>query len=486
MSATASASSSDRSHRQVWRFVLLIHRYLGIGIGLLVLLWCSSGIIMMYVQYPELTRAEQLAGLDPLLISDDCCRSPERIQDAALAVAVFSVEAGVDGLLMRLVLTDDARLVLDLQTGRLFDHWAAADLDAFGRRYATNHELSAPMDSIPVDRDQWTVHARFNTHRPLEKFTNLDGEEWYVSSLTGEVVQGTTFYERFWNWPGAVTHWLYPTALRQHTGVWAQVVIWLTIISLFLTVTGIAIGIKHYRWRGDRRRSPYSGWSLWHHYAGLLFGLMTLIWLASGLLSMNPWGMLEGRSIAAERQVLNGRTQTLGEAAAVLRSVINHVPADTVRLASAPWLGEQYFVAWSAAGVPTRLSGDGPVEPLSAADVHEAVVRLNIGANSIDRLEGGDNYYFGHHDDMDLPVFRILTSESERFYLSVASGVLVAHYDESRLWYRWLFEGLHRGDFAPILRTRPLWDLIMLLMLGGVAVGVATGVYLGWRRVGPG
>ena len=47
----------------------------------------------------------------------------------------------------------------------------------------------------------------------------------------------------------------------------------------------------------------------------------------------------------------------------------------------------------------------------------------------------------------------------------------------------WLFEGLHRMDFAASLRARPVWDIAMIvLMLGGLAVG-ATGVYLAIRRI---
>ena len=129
---------------------------------------------------------------------------------------------------------------------------------------------------------------------PLFHFAMDDspGTELYVSSATGEVVQMTTFRQRFLNWMGAVIHWLYPTALRQHTGVWLQVVIWLTIASLFLTFVGIYIGLRQYKTRRNGRRSPYRGWALWHHYAGLVFGLFTLTWLISGLFSVNAFGAL--------------------------------------------------------------------------------------------------------------------------------------------------------------------------------------------------
>ena len=51
MSVIASASSARRV-QSAWRWVLLTHRWLGILVGLIVLLWCLSGVIMMYVRYP--------------------------------------------------------------------------------------------------------------------------------------------------------------------------------------------------------------------------------------------------------------------------------------------------------------------------------------------------------------------------------------------------------------------------------------------------
>ena len=116
----------------------------------------------------------------------------------------------------------------------------------------------------------------------------------------------TTFRQRFLNWMGAVIHWLYPTALRQHTDVWLQVVIWLTIVSLFLTIIGVYIGLRQFGTRHNSRPSPYRGWALWHHYAGLVFGLFTLTWLTSGLFSVNPFGALEGREFHDEHQRLKG------------------------------------------------------------------------------------------------------------------------------------------------------------------------------------
>ena len=69
MQATVSASevsrgSSPEASRgsRLWRLTILVHRYLGIGLGILVFLWCTSGIIMMY-------DADLAVGVDYLPLS---------------------------------------------------------------------------------------------------------------------------------------------------------------------------------------------------------------------------------------------------------------------------------------------------------------------------------------------------------------------------------------------------------------------------------
>jgi hypothetical protein len=44
----------------------------------------------------------------------------------------------------------------------------------------------------------------------------------------------------------------------------------------------------------------------WHHVAGLLFGLVTLTWVFSGLMSMNPWKIFDGPGVRPDASVLAG------------------------------------------------------------------------------------------------------------------------------------------------------------------------------------
>src|SRR5262249_48827047 len=79
---------------------------------------------------------------------------------------------------------------------------------------------------------------------------------------------------------------------------------------------------------------------------------------------------------------------------------------------------------------------------------------------------------FRRRDAFVLPVYRVIVNDAERtrYYLDPASGALIQRTDANGRWHRWLFGALHRFDF-PLLRGRPLWDVIvLLLMLGGTAV----------------
>ena len=64
---------------------------------------------------------------------------------------------------------------------------------------------------------------------------------------------------------------------------------------------------------GIPSHSPYTGWMKWHHYAGLLFGVFTITWVFSGLVSLDvipgiresrysPQQIAEGCSLGSGRR----------------------------------------------------------------------------------------------------------------------------------------------------------------------------------------
>lgn len=96
-----------------------------------------------------------------------------------------------------------------------------------------------------IDMDQWTVTASLNPFRPLHRVALHDGAgtELYISDVTSQVVRDSDCRERFWNWLGSTIHWIYPVQLRQHTELWVQVIIWLSLIGIVSILSGIWIGV---------------------------------------------------------------------------------------------------------------------------------------------------------------------------------------------------------------------------------------------------
>src|SRR5712671_1709893 len=109
------------------RVLILIHRYLGIAIGLVMALWCASGFVMMYVGYPALDRAQRLDALAPIAWQNCCAYSKIA---TALGVDVFdnfSVERVGERTVLRVAQSRGARRAFDLVTGDAIDSFDRVD-----------------------------------------------------------------------------------------------------------------------------------------------------------------------------------------------------------------------------------------------------------------------------------------------------------------------------------------------------------------------
>ncbi|MEX2132153.1 MAG: hypothetical protein WD772_11785, partial [Pseudohongiellaceae bacterium] len=342
-----------------------------------------------------------------------------------------------------------------------------------------------------MHNDQWTVYGAYNPLRPLYKFQveDHDNSEFYISSRSGELIQLTTSEQRLWGYLGAVIHWLYPTLLRQHTAVWSQVVIWLTILGIFLTATGLYIGIKQFRRRQSGRLSPYTGINLYHHYFGLVFGILTLSWVFSGLFSMNPWGALEGEGAALETERLQGRNLVWDEIDQLITALAAREDlAQNLRLEIFVQAGEPVVISYGEDAERIRLDWQTlQPERLTEDRLSQLAKRIQPGQEiaAAGLISEPDAYYYSHHVVREFPVYRVIMDDPQqhRYYLSPVTGQLIHKVDQELRWYRWLFYGVHRGDFTVWSRSRPLWDLFMLIFLGGVTLVCGSGCYMALRRL---
>src|SRR5262249_49432516 len=381
-------------------------------VGILMLIWFASGIVMMYVGFPRLTEQERISALSPIPWQACCpvANGPIPGDQQFYRVQIENL-LGVPVLRLRRPPRPDA--VIDLAQGagiRPFDiaYTQAIVLDALARIIGP----AAVVSAATIDEDQWTV-GRYRRDRPLHRFTFDDPERStiYISSTTGQIVLRTVATQRFWNWLGAIPHWFYLTALRSDGPLWSQIVIWVSILGTFLTVLGLYIGIAQFRHSTDGKFSPYRGLFYWHHLSGLVFGIFTLTFVVSGLVSMNPWGFLEGAGGAGEIGRLEGPLPTWGEVRGSLAALQGR-PVHAVSLTTAPLGGKLFWLATDADGTLTRLDASGNAAPLSEPELAAAAERI-AGANGISAqgmLQEEDAYYFRHHDEIVLPVYRLIAN----------------------------------------------------------------------------
>src|SRR5438876_1051100 len=164
-----------------------MHRWLGVGLCALFLLWFASGVGMMYWDFPAVTpgdRLERAASLDPATIRV----SPEE------ALAALEADRAPAGIRLN---TFDGRPVYRFRIGRE-DTLVYADTGeppGIVSRALMDRVASAwtgrPLDAARVEAtsavDQWTVQGPLRTLRPMWKYSWPNGEQVYVAQRTGEV-----------------------------------------------------------------------------------------------------------------------------------------------------------------------------------------------------------------------------------------------------------------------------------------------------------
>ena len=482
----------------MFRTLVLVHRYVGIAVGLLMAMWCLSGIVMMYVPYPQLTDEQRTAGLEAIEWKGCCdfgrstsaAPAPGPISDNTV-VSSFQVEMLGGRPVLRTVLAGSGRRLIDLRSGAMIESISDDDALQVATRLAKSMDVTAPAQAVGlILRDQWTVGTS-RGERPVHRFAFDDPARTvlYVSNASGKAIQVTHSSQRFWNWLGSVPHWIYPTVLRQYPAAWTQVVVWTSLIGSFLAATGLYLGIKELRRRANGKlASPHRGLMYWHHVPGLIFGVLVLSWVLSGLFSMNPWGMMETQGIGEDMELLSGEPPRWSEVRGLIGAVATRAPGGMRALNAASFGGNLFAIATMSSGERVRLDADGMPKPLGKAELDAAAKRLQLDSTHVEwsQLDTEDTYHYGSpRQPAMLPVVRIVTggAQAVRYYLDPVSGRLVNKIDSGGRSYRWWHSALHTFDFSTITRTEWFRNGLMLPLLLGAALVCATGTWLGIRRL---
>lgn len=505
------------------RLVILCHRWLGIPLSVLFVVWIVSGVVMMYAGgMPQLDaelRLERLAPIDLAAVRLTPAEAAER-------GGVFAGAPGTTTLL-----TVAGRPAYRFGTGAYAttvfadDGEVLAPLDAEASRSIAATFLGIPPADVRFVRtvtqpDQWTLTEV--RELPLHKLEVDDaaGTEVYVSPQRAEVVLVTTTRTRALAWAGTIPHWFYFTALRTNQPLWYSSVVGASAFACVLAALGLVLAVT--QWRRSRPFSlaasiRYRGWMRWHYILGAVFGVFALTWAFSGLMSMEPFDWTNERGLAVPRNALAGGQLDLdafGRIDAAQWSALlggrNLKELELVRIHDAP-----YYVARTAPEKPAeeilrrerlhqpynvagrRLSAELLVaastmsirgEPFSTDEILRRLALVlpdDVHATSASTLHDYDDYYYSRAGRLPLPVLRIELDDPLETWLYVdpfKSRIVSEVHRLSRV-ERWLFNGLHSFDFSFWHGRRPLWDIGMILLSAGALASSGIGLVLGCRRL---
>lgn len=463
------------------RALYLTHRWLGIGMGLLMASWCLSGIVMLWHTWPQpdeqaLSHIPAAIQWPPPLLDLHDLNKEKRFQ-------AFRVSMAGREPVLTLYPESGHAFALDLRTGRA-GRIPPADAASSAARYAkaTGAQGLPLYDGLTTD-DQWVLdtHGRDDGFYRFV-FPEANHTQVYVSSVTGDVMQATTRTTRLWAWAGAIPHWLYPAVLRKHPFLWQQVVIVLSGTGVFLTVTGIWVGILRLRRRPPF--TPYRGWQFLHHISGTVFGLFALLWVTTGFLTMSPGGLFQSDPNAIRTLRVTG-TMTGANIQTLLTRLATAAPPGWIGVKTA-LLGGHVFIQAETPFGPQRLDETLSPAPLTQEQLTRLLRPAGLlkTAEDLTFLTSPDAYYFSRPTHKrPLPVWRAQATDGTLIYLDGPSGMVQAILDQPARQSRWLVYGFHDLDFWPWLRASLTHWAIALPLLCGVACVFLSGVLIGLQRL---
>lgn len=504
------------------RLLFLIHRWVGVGLALLMSLWFFSGLVILYSVQLNQNRAQQLAHAELLQPEDGWLslgeawqrsgaeRKPESKPDAKPIPATLTEARLVRRAGQPQWLVDDSagrRFAISASHGTLLATSAAtaAQIAAHWVNGADSAQATPVRFVETVERPM--IVRNQDGLRPFHRFAVDDGlgSELYISARSGDVVHASTRVERGFYWAGNWLHLFRFLDLTSAGEARGEILMWSVIAAFVACLTGLVIGWL--RWRpgvfgkatyGEGRVHPYRQfWFRWHFWAGLVGGTFALLWALSGFFNGNTW------------KLFTPATPSHGELA---RFYGSGLPA-TMRDWKPEPLGEQASqvveLSWRRLGneaVLLAYTRNGQRQALTTAlpkfNKFSQFSQFSDGALSYAarRMAGAslpttqqllteyDGYYYPRQGrgtmDRPLPVMRIEIDDAAGtcFYIDPADGRLLLRQDQSRRAYRWLFNALHYWDIG-WLHVRPLWDAWMLAWIGFGLVLSVSSLVLGWRRL---
>jgi len=473
-----------------FKYVYEVHHYLGTFFFGMFLIWFLSGFVMMYRSFPFLSQNDRIERNETITQKGDYLPHPTTVfseyqQESSNTLRINTI---LGAPVYHLVTTDDKFISRFAHTGKTIKI-----NEPLAIRIARNFSgISSRAEVTILNKvDQWIPRLKYAKHLPVYKVSFEDQASTFVhiSSKTGEVISNTSFSDRTWAWMGAIPHWIYLKEIRIRKTLWSQLCMWLSAFGFIVALSGIITGIARYRKKPKAKFKRFKNkWYNIHYYGGLTFGLFVCTWVFSGFMSMSPFNWSNDSTLSEkESQLWHGRTNSL-------ENITDKEWGNFQQSIQGKAIKETHFSTFSGKLFSTQFVADATksiclshiiYEP-SETDMSQQInglVKLD-SVVSITQMKSYDNYYYDRHNNKKLPVFKATTNNQIAYYIDPSNGKMLLRTDITNKLERWLYHGLHSLDFRFLTNNRPLWDIIMIiLLLGGTTVCVtATGLGIKFMR----
>ena len=465
---------------QFRKWLILIHRYLGIALSLLFVMWFVSGIAMIFARgMPNLTpdvRLQRLRALDfaAIKVSPSEAAGKAQLDRAPARAALLTI---MDRPAYQF--SSRGTITVFADNGAVLEEVGQAQAMKIASSFMNLPEAKLHYAGELLEPDQWTLEDRRSL--PAHKIAVDDDAhtELYVSEESAEVALLTTRGTRAFAWVAAIPHWMYFAPLRSNGPVWRQVVLWTSGIGAVLALLGIVLAFTQYSTR-------YVGLMRWHYITGAVFGVFSLTWVFSGLLSMEPFFWASGGGTGNRiPQALRGGTLDLSRFPKLPEPGGGIKELEFLRIQ-----GEHYFLARGATPEPSLVSADSFQIRRDSFSTDSLLTRVKQGnpdaqiAEST-MLSGYDSYYHATERKPPLPVLRVKFADPDAtwFYIDPHMSQVVGRFTRRERLQRWIYHGFHSLDFNFWYYNGAVWRTAMVaLNAGGSMLGI-IGLVLAIKRV---
>jgi hypothetical protein len=474
------------------KWLFRIHRWVGAVVGLFFLMWCLSGLVLVYHPFPNVDERDLQARMEPLPDSLPAVDSvAQRLPEGAAAKVRTVTVRRFQGQTLFDFETKDTTYTLCADSAEVRRPVTAETIRNVARRW-----VDAPIARIDTlhSRDQWIMYSRYLDEIPIAKcyFDDAAGHELYISIRTGEVLQFTDRSSRLWAYVGAIPHKFYLPILRRDNDVWIRSLTTGGVVALIAVLTGIIVGLIMLR-RNRKARgklgSPYKkAWLKAHHVTGLTFGLVLIGFAFSGAMALQripEWIIPTHGDYRVSDAKMRGKSLPLSaytdyRAVRQLHPEVRQIVWNHFR--DVPI----YDVTTDTASFSLNASTPElhPLQ-LSPATVEKAIGALHKGESfTISQIDRYEEYYISRWTALPLPAYKVMVDNADRtrYYVDPATGSF-RNLNRARMAKKWVFSGLHYFNIRWLVEHPTLWTIaIWTACLGGAFVSL-SGVWINLKRL---